>query len=97
MYVESVFSAAATLRSHRRGGRRGIGRWRLLSLRSPCRRSPSRAGKTGGKHADTINKATGKARDALDSLDGKNDDIGPGSAKTHGDPLRPETTDPNQG
>ncbi len=34
--------------------------------------------KTGGKHADKIDKATGKARDALDSLDGKNDDIGPG-------------------
>ena len=34
--------------------------------------------KTGGKHADKINQATGKARDALDSLDGKNDDIGPG-------------------
>ena len=31
--------------------------------------------KTGGKHADKIDKATGKARDALDSLDGKNDDI----------------------
>ena len=31
--------------------------------------------KTGGKHADKIEKATGKARDALDSLDGKNDDI----------------------
>ena len=47
--------------------------------------------KTGGKHADKIGQATGKARDALDSLDGKNDDIGPGSAKTHGDPLRPDT------
>jgi len=34
--------------------------------------------KTGGKHADKIDKATGKARDALDSLDGNNDDIGPG-------------------
>ena len=33
--------------------------------------------KTGGKHADKINKATGKARDALDALDGKNDDIPP--------------------
>ena len=31
--------------------------------------------KTGGKHADKIDKATGKARDALDSLDGKDDDI----------------------
>ena len=49
--------------------------------------------KTGGKHAAKIDQATGKARDALDSLDGKNDDIGPGSAKTHGDPLRSETTD----
>ena len=34
--------------------------------------------KTGGKHAYKIDQATGKARDALDSLDGKNDDIGPG-------------------
>jgi hypothetical protein len=50
--------------------------------------------KTGGKHADKIEQATGKARDALDSLDGKNDDIGPGSAKTHGDPLKPDATDP---
>jgi hypothetical protein len=33
--------------------------------------------KTGGKHADTIDKATVKARDALDNLDGKNDDIPP--------------------
>ena len=33
--------------------------------------------KTGGKHADKIEQATGKARDALDSLDGKNDDIPP--------------------
>ncbi len=33
--------------------------------------------KTGGKHADKINQATGKARDALDNLDGKNDDIPP--------------------
>ena len=33
--------------------------------------------KTGGKHADKIDQATGKARDALDSLDGKNDDIPP--------------------
>lgn len=36
--------------------------------------------KTGGKHADKIDKATGKARDALDSLDGRNDDIPPGQA-----------------
>jgi hypothetical protein len=33
--------------------------------------------RTGGKHADKIGKATGKARDALDSLDGKDDDIPP--------------------
>ena len=33
--------------------------------------------KTGGKHADKIDQATGKARDALDNLDGKNDDIPP--------------------
>ena len=37
--------------------------------------------KTGGKHADKIEKATGKARDALDSLDGKNDDIPPGTTR----------------
>ena len=37
--------------------------------------------KTGGKHADKIDKATGKARDALDSLDGKNDDIPPGTPR----------------
>ena len=51
--------------------------------------------KTGGKHADKINQATGKARDALDNLDGKNDDIppaprladGPGSGRDR--PLRP--------
>lgn len=53
--------------------------------------------KTGGKHADKIDQATGKARDALDNLDGKNDDIGPGSAKTHGDPLGPESTGPTKG
>ena len=49
--------------------------------------------KTGGKHADKIDQATSKARDALDNLDGKNDDIGPGPAKNHGDPLRDEGTD----
>lgn len=37
--------------------------------------------KTGGKHADKIDQATGKARDALDSLDGRNDDIPPGAAR----------------
>lgn len=37
--------------------------------------------KTGGKHADKIDKATGKARDALDQLDGRNDDIPPGTAR----------------
>jgi hypothetical protein len=37
--------------------------------------------KTGGKHADKIDQATGKARDALDSLDGRNDDIPPGTAR----------------
>ena len=31
--------------------------------------------KTGGKHHDKIRKATGKAKDGLDKLDGKNDDI----------------------
>ncbi len=33
--------------------------------------------RTGGKHADTIEKATGKARDALDSLDRRDDDVPP--------------------
>jgi len=37
--------------------------------------------KTGGKHADKIDQAAGKARDALDSLDGKNDDIPPGTTR----------------
>ena len=37
--------------------------------------------KTGGKHADKIGQATGKAREALDSLDGKNDDIPPGTTR----------------
>jgi len=41
--------------------------------------------KTGGKHTDKIANATGKARDALDKLDGKDDDLGeghrPGSAR----------------
>ena len=31
--------------------------------------------KTGGKHQDKIAKATGGAKDGLDRLDGKNDDI----------------------
>jgi len=31
--------------------------------------------KTGGKHTDKIESATGKAKDALDKLDGKNDDL----------------------
>ncbi|MDO9457285.1 antitoxin [Nocardioides sp.] len=31
--------------------------------------------KTGGKHHDKIEGATGKAKDVLDGLDGKNDDI----------------------
>ncbi len=38
--------------------------------------------KTGHKHTDKINQATGKARDALDSLDGKNDDIPPAGPTT---------------
>ena len=37
--------------------------------------------KTGGKHAGKIDQATGKARDALDSLDGRNDDIPPGTTR----------------
>ncbi len=31
--------------------------------------------KTGGKHHDKIEKATDKAKDGLDKLDGKNDDL----------------------
>jgi hypothetical protein len=31
--------------------------------------------KTGGKYADKIDGGTEKAKDALDNLDGKNDDI----------------------
>jgi hypothetical protein len=31
--------------------------------------------KTGGKHTDKIAKATGAAKDGLDKLDNKNDDI----------------------
>jgi len=31
--------------------------------------------KTGGKHTDKIESATGKAKDALDKLDGTNDDL----------------------
>lgn len=37
--------------------------------------------KTGGKHAEKIDKATGKARDALDSLDGKDDDVPPAAPR----------------
>lgn len=42
--------------------------------------------KTGGKHADKIDQATGKARDALDKLDGKDDDIPPPAAPPTGRP-----------
>ncbi|MGA8256698.1 MAG: antitoxin [Nocardioides sp.] len=31
--------------------------------------------KTGGKHHDKIEKATGKAKTGLDKLDGKSDDL----------------------
>ncbi|WP_193606575.1 antitoxin [Nocardioides lijunqiniae] len=31
--------------------------------------------KTGGKHADKIAKVQSKAKDGLDKLDGKNDDL----------------------
>ena len=34
--------------------------------------------KTGGKHHAKVAKAAGGAKDALDKLDGKNDDIPPG-------------------
>ena len=33
------------------------------------------------QHGDKIDRATGKARDALDSIDGRNDDIPPGTAR----------------
>ena len=48
--------------------------------------------RTGGKHADKIDQATGRARDALDNLDTKKDYLPP--TKTHGDPLRPDTQQP---
>jgi len=38
--------------------------------------------KTGGKHTDKIANATSKARDALDKLDNKNDDLGDGPGAT---------------
>ncbi len=41
--------------------------------------------KTGGKHHDKIVNATGKAKDALDKLDGRNDDLPDG-------PTTPPTT-----
>ena len=50
-HVESVFSAAATLRSHRCGGRRRLGRRRLLSLRSPAAEAPPAPRKTSRKRA----------------------------------------------
>ena len=37
--------------------------------------------KTGGKFDDKIEGATDKAKDALDGLDGKNDDIPPGTTR----------------
>ena len=32
--------------------------------------------KTGNKHTDKLETGVGKAKDALDKLDGKNDDLG---------------------
>ncbi|HEY4314006.1 MAG TPA: antitoxin [Actinomycetes bacterium] len=42
--------------------------------------------KTGGKHEGQIETGAAKAKDALDSLDGKDDDIadGPGTAPPKG-------------
>ena len=50
--------------------------------------------RTGGKHADKIDQAKAKARDALDQLDGKNDDIRPDPPKPATGPLRPDTQQP---
>lgn len=35
--------------------------------------------RTGGKHSGQIDTGVAKAKDALDGLDGKNDDIPPGT------------------
>ncbi len=36
--------------------------------------------RTGGKHGSKITKASARAKDALERLDGKDDDVPPGSA-----------------
>lgn len=47
--------------------------------------------KTGGKYSDKIQQGQEKAKDALDSLDGKNDDI------TDSGPISgPQTHDPRE-
>jgi hypothetical protein len=46
--------------------------------------------KTGGKHSAQIDKGADTAKDTLDSLDGKNDDIPDTAAK----PPTQETTQP---
>ena len=38
--------------------------------------------RTGGKHHDKIANATGRAKDALDKLDGRNDDLPDGPTTT---------------
>ena len=38
--------------------------------------------KTKGQHSDKVNKASGAAKDALDKLDGRDDDIPPPTPRT---------------
>lgn len=46
--------------------------------------------KTGGKYADKIDSAVGKAKDALDGLDGQNDDIADETAPVPAEPASPD-------
>ena len=51
--------------------------------------------KTGGKYSDKIEQGTEKVKDALDGLDGNDDDIPAGS--THSGPISgPQTHDPRE-
>ncbi|TYL51308.1 antitoxin, partial [Nocardioides sp. BGMRC 2183] len=42
--------------------------------------------KTGGKYRGQIQGGVGKAKDALDKLDGRDDDLGPGQREQPGNP-----------
>ena len=44
--------------------------------------------KTKGQHSDKVDKASRSAKDALDKLDGRNDDIPPPTPRTQ-PPARP--------